>query len=241
MHNDIAFSLNEKLDPTRLRDEFRRRRRIEIRAFLADGQAEALRSHLLARGDWTLVLNAGEKVFEIPRAGFAEMTEEQKARLDASVAGAARSGFQYRYETIRVPDDPDQRDGSGAALDRFVDFMSSGPVVGLMRRITGHSDIEFADGQATSYSPGHFLTAHDDDVEGKNRRAAYVLGLAPVWRADWGGLLMFHGPDGNIAEAFTPAMGALRLFAVPAAHSVSFVTPFAPGPRLSVTGWLRAR
>jgi SM-20-related protein len=36
------------------------------------------------------------------------------------------------------------------------------------------------------------------------------------------------------------AMGALRLFAVPKLHSVSYVTPFAPEPRLSVTGWLRS-
>ena len=42
---------------------------------------------------------------------------------------------------------------------------------------------------------------------------------------------MFHGDDGNIEEAFAPAMGALRLFAVPKLHSVSYVTPFAPEPR----------
>ncbi len=59
-------------------------------------------------------------------------------------------------------------------------------------------------------------------------------------RAEWGGLLMFHGNDGNIEEAFTPAMGALRIFAVPALHSVSYVTPLAPEPRLSITGWLRS-
>ena len=34
---------------------------------------------------------------------------------------------------------------------------------------------------------------------------------------------------------------ALTLFDVPQDHSVSLVSRFAPGPRYSVTGWMRAR
>ena len=154
---------------------------------------------------------------------------------------AARTGFHYRYEAIRVSDFDAERSATGTLLDRFIQFMSSAEVLDFLKDIIGSSELAFADGQATAYSPGHFLTRHDDDVAGKHRLAAYVFGLQPGWQADWGGLLMFHGRDGNIEEAFTPAMGALRLFAVPAPHSVSCVAPFAPEPRLSVTGWLRSR
>jgi Rps23 Pro-64 3,4-dihydroxylase Tpa1-like proline 4-hydroxylase len=188
-----------------------------------------------------LVLNAGPKVYEIPRRQFLAMDEEQLRKLDALIAAEARHGFQYRYEAIRVPDDAGTRGQLPDLLARFVEFLSSPPVITFLRAVTGGAGIDFADGQATSYSPGHFLTLHDDDVAGKNRQAAYVFGLTANWRAEYGGLLMFHAADGNIEEAFTPAMGALRLFAVPAPHSVSYVTPFAPEPRLSVTGWLRGR
>ena len=51
---------------------------------------------------------------------------------------------------------------------------------------------------------------------------------------------MFHDANDDVEEAFTPRMGALRLFEVPVRHSVSYVNPIAPEARLSVTGWLRA-
>jgi SM-20-related protein len=235
------FSISQTLDIVSLKAAFLAKGRVEIPGFLGAGQADKLRASLLARADWTLVLNAGDQVYEIERSRFAEMTAEQRYELDRRVIEAGRRGFQYRYEAARVPDEDSERRKRDSLLDRFVQFMSSPTVLDFLSEITDNNQLEFADGQATSYSPGHFLTSHDDDVAGKGRHAAYVLGLAPLWRTEWGGLLMFHGDDGNIEEAFVPAMGALRLFAVPKLHSVSYVTPFAPEPRLSVTGWLRSR
>lgn len=234
------FDISQDIDIYRIRDIFREKGRVEIPGFLAPGQSEKLRASLLERSDWTLVLNAGETVYEIEHNRLAEMTEQQHIELEKRVNDAGRQGFQYRYKAIRTPDDYAERLLRDALLDRFVCFMSSRPVLDFISEITDNHCLEFADGQATAYSPGHFLTSHDDDVAGKGRHAAYVLGLAPTWRAEWGGLLMFHGDDGNIEEAFVPAMGALRLFAVPKLHSVSYVTPFAPEPRLSITGWLRS-
>jgi SM-20-related protein len=234
------FDIPQAFDIDRIKAIFRATGRVEIRGFLVPDQAEKLRASLLQRDDWALVLNAGDHVYEIERRRLAEMTAPQLAELDKRVIEAGRQGFQYRYESIRVSDDDFARIERDSLLDRFVRFMSSRPVLDFLSEITDNHLPEFADGQATAYAPGHFLTSHDDDIAGKGRHAAYVLGLAPVWRAEWGGLLMFHGDDGNIEEAFVPAMGALRLFSVPQLHSVSYVTPFAPEPRLSVTGWLRS-
>src|SRR5690606_24819670 len=102
-------------------------------------------------------------------------------------------------------------------------------------------DIAFADSQATRFSAGHFLTTHDDDVAGKQRRAAYVLNLTPHWRTDWGGVLQFIDADGHVTAGLAPKFNALNLFRVPQQHAVSFVTPSAPSSRYSITGWLRAR
>lgn len=238
MSDVTPFRLNPDLDVRQLARRFSERGRLQIANFLAAGQADALRDELLQREDWALILNAADKVYDIPRSGWKQMTDDQRAKLDALVIQSARSGFHYRYESIRVPDDDRSRSD---LVTQFVHFMASAEATGFFRAVTGIDDISFADGQATAYSPGHFLTAHSDDVEGKNRRAAYVLGLSPVWQPEWGGLLMFHDADDNIEEAFTPRMGALRIFSVPVRHSVSYVNPIAPEPRLSVTGWLRAQ
>jgi SM-20-related protein len=235
------FSFGNHFDRAELARAYRDTGRIEITDFIPPEQAIALRHHLLEREDWALVVNGGDQVYDIPRDVAANFTADQRNEFEARLSASARTGFQYCYESIRVPDPPEERGRRDTLLDHFVAFMASPDACALFNAILGGDDIVFADGQATAYGPGHFLTRHDDDVAGKNRAAAYVLGLAPDWRAEWGGLLMFHRADGNIAEAFTPMMGTLRLFRVPTSHSVSYVTPFAPEPRLSVTGWLRTR
>jgi Rps23 Pro-64 3,4-dihydroxylase Tpa1-like proline 4-hydroxylase len=223
-----------------LRRAFKRDGFVQISPFLRDEDAAALRDHIADREDWRLVLNAGLNVYEIDRAGQAAMNAEERDRLDALVNRAAGSAFQYRFETIRVPDSAAQREARVTPLDRFATLLSEPPILDQLRTITGAGDIAFADAQATSYAPGHFLTAHDDDVEGKNRRAAYVFGLTRNWRAEYGGLLLFHDRRGAIERAVVPGFNVLTLFSVPRLHSVSYVTPFASGARLSVTGWLRA-
>lgn len=236
----IDFILHPDLDVERHARDFAARRRVHIKPFLADECAERLHAFLRENSDWMLVVNQGEKLFELNRDAQAAMTPERHAKLDTAVYAAARNGFQFRFNSIRVPDGAAARSADSTLLNRFAQFMTSEPVMALLRRVTGAADIAFADAQATAYGPSHFLTAHDDDVAGKNRRAAYVYNLTPQWRIDWGGLLMFHRADGHVAEGYTPGFNALNIFAVPQPHSVSFVNPIAPWRRISITGWLRA-
>lgn len=235
----LDFRLSDDLDWDALRRQFAVRGRVEIAGLLAEGQAEALRAHLGARSDWKLVMNAGDKVYEMTRDAVAALAPDQRRALERHIVDAGREGFQYRYESIRAADGGDA--GSDDPVARFVAFLSAPTVIERLNHVLGGGSATFADGQATSYGEGHFLTAHDDDVAGKRRQAAYVYSLMPRWRAEWGGLLLFHGDDGGIDEGFAPRMNALRLFAVPQLHSVSYVTPFAAEPRLSITGWLRAQ
>lgn len=234
-----GFTINPRLDATELAASFARHGRLQLRDFLAGDAAERLHANLRAREDWRQVFNAGDKVMEIDRAGQASLLPEKRRELDNSIHAAARYGFQYRYETIRVPDDAASRQESDDPVAALVSWLSQGEARDFLRAVTGADDITFADGQATAYSPGDFLTAHDDAVEGKNRRAAYVFGLTPKWRTEWGGLLLFHDGEGNVERGFAPALNTLNLFRVPSLHSVSEVTRAAGFRRYSVTGWLR--
>jgi Rps23 Pro-64 3,4-dihydroxylase Tpa1-like proline 4-hydroxylase len=123
---------------------------------------------------------------------------------------------------------------------RVQEFLNSREFLEFARDVTGMGDIAFADAQATLFRPGHFLTQHDDEVEGKNRRAAYVLSFTRRWRPDWGGILEFIDSDGHVAEGYTPRFNALNLIRVPQRHAVSYVVPWAVEGRYSITGWLRA-
>ena len=213
---------------------------VQIPDFLAGDAAERLHRLLRERRDWRQVVASESGAVELDRQARAAMAPEQRQALDDAVYARARAGFQYRYETIRVPDEAEARAAWGDPLASLAAWLSTGEARAFLRIVTGADDIAFADAQATAYSPGDFLTGHDDAVEGKGRRAAYVLGLTPQWRLEWGGLLLFHGADGHVARGLTPAVNSLNLFAVPAMHSVSEVTRAAAFRRYAVTGWLRA-
>ena len=235
---DNQLRLSDKLNWDALAKAYAEAGRLHVPDFLHPDDAALLHQSLRSRTDWRLVVNQGDRSFDLDRAAQAALTPEQRQSLEQAVHAEARYGFQYLYESIRVPDAPAERTGDDP-LVAFARFMSSDPVRQFLRQVTAKPGIDFADAQATAYGPGHFLTAHDDEVAGKNRHAAYVFNLTPRWRVDWGGLLLFEGKGGHIEQGFTPSFNALNLFTVPQPHSVSMVAPFAANRRYSITGWLR--
>jgi Rps23 Pro-64 3,4-dihydroxylase Tpa1-like proline 4-hydroxylase len=235
-----AFALDPGLDPAKLAEIFSRTGRLQATGFLSPDSARALHQELVASTAWRLTANRGEQIIDFRPEVLAAFTQEDWAKLNRAIALGGRNGFQFCYETIRLPKPSDPAAREETLLSRFGDFMSSPQVVAFMREVTGASDIGFADAHASRYHPGHFLSAHDDQMETMGRRAAYVLNLTPEWRPDWGGLLLFHDMQGNIGRGFTPAFNVLNLFKVPQSHAVSWVTPLAAAPRYAVTGWLRA-
>ena len=234
-----AFRLNPGLDLAGLAESYSANGRVRIHDLLAEDGLEEFYDNLESRDDWWHLMNTPGGIVELDRATRNGMDAARRDALEAEVQAGARSGFQYRYEGLRVPD---RGDPAGAAdpLTAFADLMSSAPMLEMLRQVTGCTELAFTDGQATAYGPGDFLTCHDDDVPGKNRLAAYVFGMTPAWRAEWGGLLLFHDADGSRVTGHVPRFNALDLFAVPQVHSVSLVTPAAPRRRYAVTGWLRS-
>ncbi|MBJ6120246.1 2OG-Fe(II) oxygenase [Sphingomonas mollis] len=235
-----SFRLNPDLDAGVLGTVYRRDGRVRVHDFLMPDDAARLHKHLSAREDWRQILNSGDKVFELDRATRAGMTDTQRSALDDGVMAGVRDGFQYRYESIRVSDAASARRTAADVLNDFAIWLSGPEPLAFLRHITGAGDIVFADAQATAYSPGDLLTAHDDEVAGKDRRAAYVLGLNPRWRPEWGGILLFHDDDSSVSGS-VPAFNTLDILSVPQPHSVSMVTRAAPDRRYSITGWLRAQ
>jgi len=239
MNSFGSFSPNQMLDPHHLAIKFAGGRRIRVDDFLAGAAADALFSQLAATRQWQHVIKAEEQVFETPSEKMDAMPEPERRALEAAIFREAAHAFRFRYDTIRVPDDADERRRAATPLAEFAQFMSSPAMLEFFRTLTGRADIRFVDAQATRYRAGDFLTRHDDLVEGKHRSHAFVLGLTRGWRPEWGGLLLFNDAGGGVAQAMTPAFNTLDLFEIGQPHSVSFVAPYAEGNRISITGWLR--
>lgn len=207
--------------------------------FLLPAVAKRLHAMLGDDAPWWRTFNQRDKSWDLGPESLAVMDDAKAQAIAAFIHKGAQRSFQYLYGTIRVFEDSKERLSRNLPVDQMVESFNSLSGLALFRTLTGNPAVSLVDGQATRYLPGHFLTRHDDSAAGKSRIAAYVLNLSPEWRPEWGGLLLFHAPDGEVTEGFVPRFNTLNIFRVPQSHSVSMVTPFAPAPRLAITGWIR--
>ena len=228
-------------DPSILAEEYARTGVLRLADFLDPAVAADLYDHLRARDDWKRSITSAEGVHDIDRQTMQAFPAETRAQLDEAVYARARYDFQFRYETIRIPDERAEREAQDDVLSHLALSLSNGPMRDFFRTVTGVDEIDFADAQATAYSPGDFLTGHDDLIVGKDRHAAYVIGLTPTWRPEWGGLLLFHDEHRDVMRAYPPAMNVITLFRVPQLHSVTEVTRATGYRRYSIAGWLRTQ
>ena len=165
------------------------------------------------------------------------MREFRSKMLDAASQGI---GFFYcGYMMARKLDDAGNENLK--FLHSVFEFLNSEEMLSFISAVSGRDDLLSADAHFTRYTPGQFLTHHRDDNTNEQRRLAYVLSLSKDWHPDWGGLLQFFEDNGTPRDAWVPQFNTLSLFDVRHVHSVTFIAPFAREPRLSVTGWFRAK
>ncbi len=224
--------LNPALDTAALANAFQASRRIVIRDLLVPEAADILHQ-ALASLPWDVTfIDGGPRRYT--QAQMTAMSPEERRRIMQTVLSEARDRFQFLYNSYpmitayrekRAPDHP---------LHDMVEVLN-GPIMDLVKRVTGDSRPVKADAQATLYAPGHFLTRHND-TEG-SRLYAYVMGFARNWRAEWGAQLQFLREDGGVEESLVPSFNTLTLFSVPQLHHVSHVPVFAPIGRFAITGW----
>lgn len=235
------LSLDPVLDPATLAPVFAERERLHIPGIFNAGGAERLYKGLATEVPWrrNTVGESGNRSFHVD--AYDKQPQAWKDEVRKAIEARATDGFQYLFDTYPVSDELEEGRRLGLACEAVYDLFNSEPFLDFLRRLTGEPRIAYADAQATRYLPGHFLTEHDDDVDGKHRLLAYVLNLTPRWLVDCGGLLLFLDPDGHVAEGYAPKFNALNIFRTPFPHAVTQVSTFAGAPRYAITGWIRAR
>lgn len=235
----MEFGLSQSIDSAALRASFDAQGYVHIPSVLPDDVARRIHLALASETPWNLVFHDGEHHVDMSADQLAQLDQQQLGRLQQSIFARARRGFQYSYHSYPIFDAVQQGLNEGHLLHELFAWLNSDEFVQFSRAATGFDDITFVDAQATRYSPGQFLTTHDDIQEGKNRRAAYIFNFTPEWRPDWGGYLQLLDESDNVRIGLAPTFNALNIIAIPQRHNVSFVTPFAGDPRFAVSGWLR--
>lgn len=236
------FEINTEIDRESLAKRFARDGRIQVRNVLTERTAAEVAKILSQQTPWGLSWQAGNN-------GPHHIRAHEMARLrpdDGTAMGdALRQAIQgqeyaFAYSAYPMVDSVLEQWDPGNPLDLLLEHINDAPFLGLLRDVTGIPELVKADGQATLYRPGQFLSRHSDSHKAEGWRVAYVLNFTTVdWRPDWGGYLLFYDDDGDVVAGFKPRFNSLNLFAVPRWHSVSYVAPFSPVARYAITGWAR--
>jgi Rps23 Pro-64 3,4-dihydroxylase Tpa1-like proline 4-hydroxylase len=234
------LQLSSLMDREAARADMLRHGRAHIRPLWDHTTAEHVLALLEAEREWNLAAFLDGRHCDFDASALRAMSDEQRRPLTDLATATARKGFGYLYENFPIYDVWHRGARRDHPLFGVFAFLNSSPFLDAMRDMTGCEDIGFADAQATCYRPGHFLTLHNDEAPERRRRAAFVINLTREWRADWGGILLFHSDDGHISAGMTPVFNAINVFLTPQDHSVSVVAPYAKASRYAITGWLRA-
>lgn len=229
--------LNPTLDRDRFAQNFADHRRVHIPSILTQDSATSVHECLTKHTDFSLVFQTSVEQAQAWRV--CNLTPQKESELMTSAYSRAQDGFHYLYDAHMLSRAGEPYSDPSHDLSTILNFLNGKKFLDFARHVTARPDIDFCDAQATRYRPGHFLNQHDDGND-SGRIAAYVLNMTPRWHPDWGGALLFCDASGHIAEGYLPVFNALNIFAVPQAHMVGFVSPFAGAHRYSITGWFRA-
>lgn len=234
----IVLRLNDALDPALLAEEYRQHGRLQIHQFLSPDSAGALLNAFRANTTWFLSYNEGDDNVETPLSEIERLSPAQRQQFFSAINLRARTQFQYCFVQYYISEAVKRGEQPGHPLHCLQDFLNCPEFLELMRTVTAEPAICRTDALASVYSPGHFLTDHDDRHAVHKRVAAYVLNLTKSWNRNWGGHLAFFDAAGNIEQAFVPCFNTLNIFRVPQSHAVQPIAAYAGNPRFSVTGWL---
>ena len=237
--------INPNLDIETLAKEFTTEKRIMVHNFMQQDIAERMRNTCINDVPFSTHYVIDDKYQSKTQQEMANLSQQEARVINSKVSSAATKGIGFLYEGyLKSRTNAGQNTQSNVELQflhKVFDYLSSEDVLTTIKIITGNQDITGAETQYTRFTPGHFLTRHLDVIAGSGRRYAFVLGLTKGWHPDWGGLLQFYEKDGTPRDAWTPQFNVLSIFDVSHIHSVTYVTPYAAEPRLSLTGWFVAK
>lgn len=239
--SEWPFALALRTDIAALQQRFALTGRVQVNDLLDRAIAQRAESYLANMVPWSVSMHHKDRQYDLSAATANAIDPAHRPTLVADFYREGAERFHFMFDNYRLSDAVEQNNAP-TTFDRALYAFLNGPELReLVAAITGEGRVGYVDAQATRYRPGHILTTHDDDVDGKHRLLAYVLNLTPIWNVDWGGLLLFLNERGDIAEGFTPTFNALNPFRVPQPHCVTMVTPAATAPRHAITGWMRAK
>lgn len=233
--------LNPDLDRKELAAQWAVDGRVRIENILDADVAERVHAAMKNKVPFRYVYNLDGKNEARTHEEMAAMSQEQLRDLQTRIIAAASRGIGFYYCGYMIGHrDNETQDEELRFLNSIFDYVNGEEMLSFVSEITGYDDLKSAAAQYTRYAPGQFLTRHRDETADE-RRLAFVFGFSKNWHPDWGGLLQFYEQNGTPRDAWAPGFNTVSMFDIRHIHAVTYVAPYALEPRLSLTGWFRAK
>jgi Rps23 Pro-64 3,4-dihydroxylase Tpa1-like proline 4-hydroxylase len=124
-------------------------------------------------------------------------------------------------------------------LSDLLAFLHGAQFMQFAKGVAREPALKLISSQAVRFRAGDYAVGTEQPAKAKTG-IAFVINLTPKWQPRWGGLHLFVGEDGNIAEGYAPEFNALTFFRTDAESFVSQITEDAAADRLAITGLLAA-
>jgi len=229
----IAFS--NELNWESIKQQYRKDQRVCITNVWSKEVAESISNCLQKETNFSHAYTLAGQPTESSDQEIKAMKPQQQHDLFRSIYSDAAQGAGFFYGRHAI------EHNSPKLLQAVKEYFNSSALLKKISDLSGKGNLNLASAQGTRYVKGSFLTRHRDVVANEGRVLAYVLSFTPVWHPDCGGLLQFYQDDGTPRDAWTPQFNSLTIFDVRHVHSVTYVPPFAPSQRVSITGWFRSQ
>ncbi len=232
--------INKHIDINKYKTHFELDRRTRVGHFFEDNIAENLHDTLKTKTPYNLNYVIDNEFKSESESDMKKKNQAELSSMTQTVLDQASKGIGFIYQGYA--NNPQNKalsltNESLKPLHAAFDFLNTDACLNVIKEITGDKEIYSAECQFTRFLPGHFLTRHQDEVDSRNRKYAFVISLTKDWHTDWGGLLQFYFEDGTPKEPYNQVFNAMSLFDIKHIHSVTYIAPFAKRPRLSLTGW----
>ena len=229
----MTIQMNKDLSIDELASSFSENGIVRISSFLQDESAAKIRDFLQQNVDYQNAFFVDGSNREASDKEISDLPFDTRQQLYRGIHQSAAKGVGFLYGKHQILDE------SPEYLKNTLSFLNTTKILELVSSITQNINLNYADGQATRYRSGDFLTRHTDNIPGETRQIAYVLGMTENWHPDWGGLLQFFQQNGEPTNSWSPEYNSLTLFDVKKIHSVTSIAPFTERNRYSITGWYR--
>ena len=243
-HNTINTAtrlLNPHLNYNQLAKEFKQKKCVVIKNLLREDVADELYTYFASKMPermWYTSFNIPSMSDEV---GFLQHIPENQSKIEKLFAAAnsdfIRGNFSYIFDRTIEHDE-----SCPCSVCKHLAFIRDSEIALLVKLITGLNITEYGEVFASRYTPGQFLSTHNDRVKGT---LSFVFGLSKNWRPEYGGNLFFLEDDKTtikkvVLSSFNTMtltlMNSNEIHGVP--HFVSHVTDGVVQQRLSITGWI---